>query len=68
MLFLALFIFILSLEGGKRRVSACVCVLGKEKKRVFSNYWVVSNIHCGLTLLISARVLRGEGVRYLVGQ
>lgn len=46
----------------------CVCVLGKEKKRVFSNYWVVSNIHCGLTLLISARVLRGEGVRYLVGQ
>lgn len=42
---------------------------GKEKKKsVFFNYLVVNNLHCGLTSFISAEVLRGNGIKYLVGQ
>lgn len=71
MLFLALFAFMPSLEEGKRREERGKKGgrEGKEKKkRVFFNYLVVSNLHCGLTPFISAEVLRGDGINYLVGQ
>lgn len=67
MSFPALFAFMPSLEKGRRERGKAR--KRKKERRVFFSYLVVSNLlHCGLTPLVSAEVLRGDGVKYLVGQ
>lgn len=65
-----LFIFMLNLKAGKSEwvwESMYVCVGNEKEKKVFSSYLVVSNLHCGLTPLISAEVLRRNEIKYLRG-